>query len=335
VCGIANRPKDTYTDSLKTYINSTGKTPPFIFNGYYVPTNGQESFTVYAQWYLFGRYLAAQSEGSYGGGDGIYKAILDYEDAEGNYGCTRASLTQVLLNNGIIGEWTETPSFEDFVHHFNIALVLQEKDGLYSFKGRSVTDFEYPLNRTALPTALWGGGSAAVSLNQTEPRTQQHFTPNGADPAMRFAGIIQNMPDMVVADQADNTTLAIGSEVKLSSPDKDVKIQYISSTNPDEILDYTKPLVITQNVTLTANTLDTQGNKSQLSQWIFFAEPELVTASAESGHLKEGSPVTLSCNTKDAKILYTTDGSDPYIRVENDKTILNGTVYDAKTPIIL
>ena len=52
---------------------------PFVFAGGYVPDSAEP----YGQWYLFGRYLAAQTEGLPGGGSQIYGTILKTAVEEG------------------------------------------------------------------------------------------------------------------------------------------------------------------------------------------------------------------------------------------------------------
>lgn len=335
VCGLENNAPQTHTAELMEYIQAYGRTIPFVLLGNYTPATGAEFRTVYAQWYLFGRYLSAQSQGIDGGGDIIYKSVLK----KGS--CTRDSLTQVLSQQGVIRSSSQTTSFEDFVHQFNIALVLQEAAGQYSFKGLNITDFKYPIPESAIPANLWGGGATSVTRN-----AQWSFAPTGADSAMRFSGIIQNIPDAVTADKDGSFPLTIGDQVALSAPDEGATIYYTTSHDlsesgepatptPGSGTKYTEPLTITEHTWVKAMAYYDNGMGSPISQWQYFADPAKVKSSAESGHIKEGTAITLNSETAGAAILYTTDGSDPYIRMEGDQVISNGKRYDGNIPFII
>lgn len=71
-------------DFLNLYDQSLSM--PFAFQGIFVPGSTPLRAGIYTDWYLFGRYLSAQTEGYTGGGDEIYKTIFntDRENFEEN-----------------------------------------------------------------------------------------------------------------------------------------------------------------------------------------------------------------------------------------------------------
>ncbi|MGL4547617.1 hypothetical protein, partial [Eubacterium aggregans] len=189
--------------SLESYIKETGQSLPFILSKGFVPRVGIVSRVIYVQWYLFGRYLSAQSN-SVAGWDGIYRRILDAGS------CTRESLEEMLRDVGVIKVGGETQSFDAFVSHYNVAIFLQEKTGIYSFEGVNIGSFIYPFWSMAktLPMTINGGGAGALSVGG---RTS--FTPVGAMESMVFTGIKFNVPESVTANYEDGATLSPGETI--------------------------------------------------------------------------------------------------------------------------
>lgn len=74
---------------------------------------------------------------------------------------------------------------------------------------------------------------------------------------------------------------------------------------------YTQPVTIAKNSVLSFYTQDGQGVKSEVETRTYTVAPDPVTASVESGAVAAGTKVSLSCATGDARIYYTTDGSEP------------------------
>ncbi|MCH4181327.1 MAG: chitobiase/beta-hexosaminidase C-terminal domain-containing protein [Atopobiaceae bacterium] len=324
VAGMTEDAMRTYTYYLQLYISSKGTTVPFIFSGEYVPND----YLVYAQWYLFGRYLAAQTVGHSSGGDGIYRAVLNYDVGDGKHACTREVLTKVLKGKGVIGR----EGFEGFVRDYNVALVLQEESGNYGFRGLDLTGFTYPVSKmgTTLPTTLAGGGAAALSTG----RVGGTFTPVGADAAMHFAGIQQDVPDQVTCDQSNEQVITIGDTISLAAEDG-MEIYYTLGAEKDDDLAaptpqtgtrYDGPITPTENVRIKAIAYDpTAGTTSNVASWTIYVAPAAPTASVDPGNVAAGQPVSLGSQTSGATILYTTDGSDPAVSAEGE--VANGTVY--------
>jgi C1A family cysteine protease len=324
VAGMTEAAESTYTGYLQSYISHTGRTIPFIFSGGYVPGDA----LVYAQWYLFGRYLSAQTVGHSSGGDGIYRAVLSYDVGDGKHACTREVLTKVLKGKGVIG----SAGFEGFVRDYNVALVLQEGSGSYGFRGLDVTGFTYPVSKmgATLPTTLAGGGAAALSVG----RVGGTFTPVGADAAMRFAGIQQDVPDRVTCDRSNEQTITIGDAISLTAEDG-MEIYYTLGAEEDDGLAaptlqtgtrYDGPITLTGNVLIKAIAYDpTAGTTSDVASWTIYVAPAAPAASLDSGNVAAGQPVSLGSQTSGATILYTTDGSDPAI--DDKGEVVNGTVY--------
>ncbi|MDD2414775.1 MAG: hypothetical protein PHI94_06370, partial [Eubacteriaceae bacterium] len=103
VAGVDYEETTTMSNLMLTaYIKKYQQTIPFIFKGDYVPLTGNEAVIVYAEWFLFSRYLSAQTQGYSGGGDTIYKTILNYDTGDGEHACTREVLTNVLKEKGVI-----------------------------------------------------------------------------------------------------------------------------------------------------------------------------------------------------------------------------------------
>lgn len=350
VCGLENLARDTYTNYLETFISSYGYSVPFVFSGNYTYVgnnfsgiNPAESSLVYAQWYLFGRYLAAQTWGKEGGGNEIYKTILQSQK------CTKDSLIQTLYQMGVLDSNDEN-GLSAFLRDYNLALYLQQADGAYSFHGLNVTDFVWPKDRPAaqLPAALRGGGAATFSVHPD----QSTFTPLNADSNMRFAGLyeVADSRQGVTADVPSGTAdaavgnLVLGSPVTLTTADSASTIHYTVSTDgtapamPTAASDtYTGPLSFSQNTILAAASFGVDGTASAQTLLYYYVMPAPVTANLAAGTVADGSAVELSCATEGAVILYTTDGTEPAAALpagqQTGETIVNGTLYTGPVPL--
>jgi hypothetical protein len=154
-----------------------GFTTPVVYQGNYVPNDPFTALS-YPQWYYFGRYLSAQTRGYAGGGDRIFKTILD------NGACTTDSLVKVLTEMGYLGR----PGVEDLdalLRNYNLALYYQEPSGLYSFGGEDIffrgkAVFKQLGQQDKLP----GGGAATYAAI-----TSDGVTPRDYGAHIRFIGL--------------------------------------------------------------------------------------------------------------------------------------------------
>ena len=176
VAGLADNHTISSASKLSTQLNFTC---PFIFEKKYVPglTNsnvGDYSSNVYTQWYLFGRYIAHQTEGYEGGGNEIFKTILQALKVNGKYSCTKDSLIQGLKNIGYMGtgENAKVADFQELITNYNAALLLREDSGVFSLNGNTRDEknpdndtvdgvWLHKVNVSETPvTSLVGGGAA-------------------------------------------------------------------------------------------------------------------------------------------------------------------------------
>lgn len=148
--GLEPGPIQGQIPSADDYIEKYGKalTVPFVFDGIYVPREDPLNPGVYTNWYLFGRYLSAQTEGYEGGGDSIYKTVFDYErdsftdpntgEVVENVGkCDDETLEKALTKIGYLGtgDKAKAKSLKDMLCNFVLATYLREDSGIYSLGG--------------------------------------------------------------------------------------------------------------------------------------------------------------------------------------------------------
>lgn len=305
-----------YVGGLPEYnISDHGHTVPFIYAGQFVPSGlSEEAGPVYGQWFLFGRYLSYQTQGLEGGGDEVYKTILSSRSVEEKE-CTWESLEQGLKNIGYLGEGKAVPDMDALIQNYNIALYLQEPDGLYSLGGDGqrildIAAYYWGIslkNSSALTTArdLPGGGAAVWAKTGDNA-----ITPDNPGADMVFTGFS-------AADSPKASTgtgkVRPGTAITLSAAEG-LDIYY--SLTPDtraEYEKYTQPIVISKNTTLSFYTQkgEDEETKSEVETRVYTVTPDAVTASVESGAVEKGTKVSLSCATEGAHIHYTTDGSEP------------------------
>lgn len=329
-------------------INAAGVAYPFVFAGGYVPDSAEP----YGQWYLFGRYLAAQTEGLPGGGSQIYGTILKTAVEEGGSHavCNAEYLMKTLASIGYEGP----ASFEDLLVNYHMALLLRRPEGLYSIAGDEenpslVDDIELnpiiPLRDNERMEKIPGGGAACYvsSPGQTEP--------SGYGEHIKYAAAELKE---VVSDKEPGY-LQPGEQISLSARGRDTQIYYTTDgTDPAADIDaaykYESPITVSPYMVLRACAYYGEyGKYSPSYTWEYHVRPAKVTASPAMTDevqpllVPEGTFVTLSCETEGAKIYYSTeegvavlDGMTPYtapIPVQEDTVIQAVSVMDGETDI--
>lgn len=296
-------------------ISAHGYTVPFIYAGDFVPNGlAEETSSVYGQWYLFGRYLSSQTQRLEGGADAVFKTILS-SGSSAQKECTWESLERGLEKIGYLGAGKAVPDMNALIQNYNMALYLQEPDGLYSLgnDGQIILDslakyYGISLkNSSAITTARELPGGGAVVWAKTEDNA---ITPENPGADMVFAGFS-------AADSPKASTgtgrVRPGTAITLSAAEG-LDIYY--SLTPGaraEYEKYTQPIIISKNTTLSFYTQagEDEETKSEVETRTYTVAPDPVTASVESGAVAAGTEVSLSCATGDARIYYTTDGSEP------------------------
>ena len=318
IAGLASTETVYEVPAFINWTQDKGYTHPFIFKEWYVP-GGSESGIPYGSWYLFGRYLAHQTQDLEGGGDSVYQTITDV-----NHGSTKLKdIEDALVFIGYMGEGKTAADMDELITNYNLALYLREPSGPYSLSGNA----KDPSNVDGVqvgrlfqtqnaPEALPGGGAASWSLIKGD----DSVTPETFGPNVHFAGITIEIMEGAVAEPGSGTLL-YGDTVRLSTADKNAEIRYtLDGSDPLENgIKYTEPITMTQKTTLKTCTVQTGGDYSPVSTWEYQVKTGAVDASVPSGRVETGTPVTLSCATPGAEIRYTTDGSEP--------SATNGAVY--------
>lgn len=295
----------TFTDKAREY----GYTYPFIYEGWYVPDNA-DAGVPYGSWYLFGRYLSYQTKDLAGGGDEIYKTILNVNGT--GY---REDLAAALEQIGYLGTGKEVQNFEELVTNYNAALYLREESGIYSLSGNkenpsnvdgvdvdSIEATEYPLKM------LPGGGAAGYCIN----RSSKAVTPVDFGSHIRFAGLSSERLEGVYTNPGSGNLL-YNDRVSLETSDKNADIYYTAdgSDPSKDGIKYREPIAVTGSLILKACTIRKDGSSSVIKTWEYQAETGAVETDIPAGTVEPGIKVSLSCESPEAEIRYTTDGSDP------------------------
>ncbi|MCH1982409.1 chitobiase/beta-hexosaminidase C-terminal domain-containing protein [Ruminococcus sp. OA3] len=322
VCGLASTHSVYEVGSLTDFAASSGYTHPFIFKDFYVPS-GYTAAVPYGSWYLFGRYLVYQTGGLPGGGEDIYRTVLE------NGSCTMAALEAALTDIGYLGADGLASDMNDLITNYNLALYLREPSGIYSLSGNAEDPSDVDgvitdriMHSQSMPETLPGGGAASFCLNLDG----QSVTPEGYGADVYFAGITADVLLGAYLESAEGVLL-YGETVTLGTSDENADIYYTTDgSNPIyDGVKYEAPIPVTRQMTLSACTIAADGRYSPVNTWDYMVKTDAVNADIPSGRVETGTEVTLSCNTPGAGIRYTTDGSDP--------SADNGAVYSGPVRI--
>lgn len=197
---------DSHFSGLLSAQIANGYVPPFVYEDLYVPgTDMLDGQGAYGLWLLFGRYLSSQTEGLPGGGDQVYKTILDAlgdPDTDESF-CTKESLVAALASMGYLGEGEGcvVRDFDELVMNFGRAYLLREASGPHSLTNDpashpSVVDgVNVPLvllweSADAIP----GGGAIGVidlSSDEGAAATASSISYRAASPCVRS---VLNLP---------------------------------------------------------------------------------------------------------------------------------------------
>jgi hypothetical protein len=277
---IANPLKiPNYNEYLKS--NNNSLTVPFAFQGCFIPRTGFVlSKGVYINWLMFGRYLAAQTEGYTGGGDAIYKSVFDAtrdnpvdpdtKEQYTNIGyCTNDSLAKALTDMGYMGDGPDAKvkDLDEMLRNFVIATTYRQLDGVYALGDAGNLDLS-TIDTAKLDTAaetpqkLPGGYCAAFTKIEGGSMTVDK---TASGPNIEHVGITVNY-DGVQADGYSPVSGAMlvnkGTQVSLSTTDTGTTIRYTTDgTDPTATTGtvYAGPITIDSNTTIKAVDTDQWG----------------------------------------------------------------------------
>lgn len=288
LCGVSGRIPAVQIDKYSRYIEENNKsiTVPFAFSGPFVPgeDTGNLHGGVYANWYLFGRYLSSQTRDYAGGGDAIYKTVLnairDKDVVDPDSGkvfhdlgmCNNKSLAAALTQIGYMGAGPDAKvkDFEELLTNYNMATFFRQSSGLYSLGTQEeignvdIDSVGRPEIKTAeeSPQQLPGGATATFtkiengSIAVDEKNQGEHI---------RHLGITIHY-DGVTADGYNPVdgamTVDKGTAVSLGTGDTNVTLRYTTDgTDPTAETGtvYEGPVTIDRDMTIKAITADEYG----------------------------------------------------------------------------
>lgn len=222
-----------------------------------------QSLSNYAYSYLFGQYLRTQTENFTGGGEELYRHIIQSEKR--NALCVEQAMKKFY----------PYISIGDIFRNFYIALTLNEESGLYGFNGDSDFSTVQPkLHESTSSVSLSNGASIIKRM------TQQNFTPADEQPfgTLRYAAFSAG------GDEVDMPRANISSgevymfrTITLSCAERFATMYYtLDGSTPDEnspIFDG-KPIQILSTTTLKAITIRPDGKKSEVAEYQYTVSKE-------------------------------------------------------------
>lgn len=280
VCGVSGDVPNVQLTAYNTYVNAYNTTVPMVFSGLYVPQGRVDTAGTgaYINWYLFGRYLASQTEGLEGGGDEIYKTILNtnrearkspVSDEQISLGtCDKDAVTDALTSIGYMGEGNQVKDFDALIRNYTLANFFQQKDGIYSFDDNlgnfSLSQAARPTITSAVdaPQKLIGAGTATFTKIENGSIT---IDKAAAGEHIRHFGITINYDGVTAEGYSpvdDAMTVDKGTPVALSTTDTDVTLRY-TTDGSDPAAEtgtvYEGPVTVDKDMTIKAIVTDAYG----------------------------------------------------------------------------
>ncbi|MEG0963152.1 MAG: C1 family peptidase [Lachnospiraceae bacterium] len=257
IAGLSNNDSIYQVKKMFDSLADKGYTSPFIFKDYYVPNQDSDAVLPYAQWFLFGRYLSNQTKGLPGGGDEIYKTILNANvTTESDKNGTLDDLEKGLIDTGYMGVGKTVEDLDELITNYNTALIKKDPTGVYSLCSDPehctvVDNVDIPdVKISAMPVnkAIPGGGSAMYSYY-----VDKTVTPVSPAANISFAGITEEIAP--IKSNVPSGPIAAGTEISLSCETHCASIYYtLDGSIPTEetgIL-YKEPIVIETTTKLKA-----------------------------------------------------------------------------------
>lgn len=246
-CGVLNSRIDYYNNTK--YYNNTP-----LANWDY-----GDALSHYALSYLFVQYLRTQTKDFLGGGEELYRQIINSENRGDR--CVEAAMRSFYPNI----------SFADILLNFNIALILNEDSGPHGFSGDK--DFDAIQGRISSGKSTYLGCGAAIV---THPGRGKYNAPSDASnnisfAAFRLADEDEVLPvDMPTADEASGETYKFRN-IKLSCLEPFATIYYtVDGTvpTPETGIVYTgKPITLLSTTELKAITVAADGRQSEVATY--------------------------------------------------------------------
>jgi hypothetical protein len=337
---------------LASYSNTL--TAPFVFKDKFVPTEKNLFAGVYVDWFLFGRYLSAQTEGYTGstltsrtvdytgdgkisGGDAVYQSVLNVkidpqvkdpsDTPYPNIGyCNYDSLKAALTDMGYLGNGTSAKAkdLNDMLRNFVIASTYRQTSGVYALGGTGALDLS-TIDTAKLDTAaetpqkLPGGYCAAFTKIEGGSMTVDK---TALGPNIEHVGITVNY-DGVQADGYSPVSGAMlvnkGTQVSLSTTDTGTTIRYTTDgTEPTAttgtVYDGT-PITIKGNTIIKAVDTDQWGTSSVNTFYYTIGRSASATTVTING--VKGQPITPQTLT-----IFLTGDQFKNLKVGDDVTFL-------------
>ncbi len=222
----------------------------------------QDSLSNYAYSYLFFQYLRSQTKNFTGGGEELFRYILQSE--------RRSALA---VERGM-RQFYPYITISDIFRNFHIALTLNEPTGLYGFAGEPEFDDVQPkLYPDSGDYISLGNGAAIVKRMESESYTPEA---EGREEHLQFAAFTPG-GDSVDAPKANVLSGEVYQfkNVSLSCAERYATMYYtLDGSEPDESSTvYTgKPILLLSDTTLKAVTIAPDGRRSAVVEYAYTLE---------------------------------------------------------------
>lgn len=264
-----------------------------IKNGHSVAYWDQNGDTLanYALSYLFFQYMRVQTKQFTGGGEDIFKQIIQ----NNNRGPTVVS--------DVMGKFYSNMNIIELIADFRMATLLCEEDSLYGFRGESYFASFSPNLFTGSSASLRGGGVVIKKISHP-------FTPRNPGRDIQFLGfrqIIKLSPPQILPEgkiYGDEVRVKMWNDVSAA------KIYYtidgsIPSRSNGKL--YTGPFILTEHAQVRAIAICDGYDDSNIATQYYsvYPTPEAPTVNIEYD-VSTDTVIYLSCKTPGAEIYYYT-----------------------------